>query len=112
MLEASAKINMLNKNKKNALCNHAEKHISQKKSPDKTMVLLLYAAGEIPRGITVSCVLDYLGEREICLKDLCREEIRHYLLNSNPHENLFCRVPRLGLPSLLTRYILYNMSLK
>ena len=103
---------MFNKNKKNALCNYAKKHISQKKSPDKTMVLLLYAAGEIPRGITVSCVLDYLGEREICLKDLCREEIRHYLLNINPCENLFCRVPRLGLPSLLTRYILYNMSLK
>ena len=112
LLEAKAKINMFNKNKKNALYNHVEKRISQKKSPDKTMVLLLYAAGEMPCGITTSCVLDYLGESEICLKDMCREEIRHYLLNTNPHENLFCRVPRLGLPPLLTQYILYNMSLK
>ena len=46
LLEAKAKINMFIKKKKNALCNHVEKHISQKKSPEKTMVLLLCAAGK------------------------------------------------------------------
>ena len=45
------------------------------------------------------------------LKHICRNTIRKHLLKVDPHTNLFIRVPRLGLPSSLTRYLLYNISL-
>ena len=41
----------------------------------------------------------------------CREAIRRHLLNLDPHENLFLRIPRLGLPSLLAKYLLLDLSL-
>ena len=52
-------------------------------------------------------------EQEVALnlKHLCRETIRKHLLQLDPHENLFHRVPRLGLPALLQRYLLYNQTL-
>ena len=53
LLEAEAQFNTLNKNKRNALSNHIEKRISQNKFPDRTMVLLLYGAGETLDGITI-----------------------------------------------------------
>ena len=48
------------------------------------------------------------------LKNLCRETIRKHLLNLDPHENLFHRIPRLEgiLPILLIEYLLYDMSLE
>ena len=48
---------------------------------------------------------------EPCLSDLCRDLIRKHLLKLDPHENLFIRVPRLGLPAALSDYILFNVSL-
>ena len=45
------------------------------------------------------------------LKYLCRRTIRKHLLQMSP-VNLFCQVPKLGLPNLLTQYLLYNMSLE
>ena len=117
MLEANAKINMFNKNMRNALCNHIERRISANKHPDRTMVLLLYAAGETLDGITnleddhTSCILDYLEKRKTCLMHLCREAIGKPLLGINRYNNLYGRVPRLGLPKALTRYILFDMSL-
>ena len=39
------------------------------------------------------------------LKHLCREAIRKHLLELDPHENLFIRVPELGLPKSLTSYL-------
>ena len=57
---------------------------------------------------------DWLQEMEVrhlCLKDLCRAFIRTYLLRIDLHSNLFIRVPKLGLPLFLTRYLLYDMTL-
>ena len=45
------------------------------------------------------------------LKYLCRRTVRKHLLQMSP-VNLFCQVPKLGLPNLLTRYLLYNLSLE
>ena len=52
-------------------------------------------------------------EQEVALnlKHLCRETIRKHLLKLDPHENLFHRVPRLGLPTLISDYLLYNQTL-
>ena len=98
-------------------------------SPDEFLVKLLYAAGELvdwpqleewvwdPSMGTVIPEwfqgVEVMGRREQCtsLQDLCRVSIRAQLLSSDRHSNLFIRVPRLGLPSLLTRYLLYHMTL-
>ena len=50
------------------------------------------------------------GELQFCLKHICRDVIRTHLLDMNPHENLFVRVPKLHLPSLLERYNGENIS--
>ena len=79
------------------------------------MVLLLHAAGEKIDGTTLSegSVPDYLQNEDLrlCLKHLCSETIRNHHLHLDPHDHLFDRVPRLGLPTLLTDYLLYGMSL-
>ena len=43
------------------------------------------------------------------LKHMCREVIRNHMLKVS-NVNLFTRAPRLGLPSVFTSYILYNVS--
>ena len=45
------------------------------------------------------------------LKGLSRETIRKHLLQISP-VNLFCRIPQLQLPDIITAYLLYNMSLE
>ena len=50
---------------------------------------------------------DYLSRG---LKDLCRRAIRKHLLKLNPRLHLLNRIPRLGLPSLLIKYLLYDVS--
>ena len=49
---------------------------------------------------------------EIRLNHLCRETIRKHLLNLNQNENMFVRVPKLGLPAILTDYLLFNQKLQ
>ena len=74
---------------------------------------LLFAAGETLDGITDEKIQIYLifGDDKLSLKHLSREAIRKHLLNLDPHTHLFSRVPRLGLPSLVTEYLLYDISL-
>ena len=45
------------------------------------------------------------------LSHLCRGAIRKRLLDVDPHVNLFIRVPKIGLPSRLTKYLLFDVSL-
>ena len=52
------------------------------------------------------------GESELWLQQLCRDAIIRYILYVNPHQNLFVRVPRLGLPAAIKQYIMYYVSLK
>ena len=47
----------------------------------------------------------------LCLKHQCREAIRRHLITVNPHGNLFVRIPLLGLPAVITRYLLFNVSI-
>ena len=44
------------------------------------------------------------------LKHICRRMIRKHLLKLDRHKNLFVRIPQLGLPSIITEYLLYGMS--
>lgn len=45
------------------------------------------------------------------LRDFCRDTIRSYILKLDRHGNLFLKVPQLGLPTSLGRYLLYDMDL-
>ena len=74
------------------------------------VIKLLYAAGETIDE-TKFQVPDYLKPPEFSLKHLCRETIRKHLLDIDPHQNLFVRIPQFGLPSLISEYLLYNVSL-
>ena len=93
----------------------------QNSHPDEIFIKLLYAAGEVVEWPELEhwaagCVFipEWLQEMEVrrlCLKDQCRVLIRTYLLRNDLHTNLFIRVPKLGLPAPLTRYLLYDMTL-
>ena len=127
LLRSGANINMHNKSDFNALTGHID---SQRNCVTKNvgmeMNMLLFAAGEIIEnswleyvgddqyiiGIEIH-VPDYLLNTELkfCLKHLCREAIRKHLLHLDPHRHLFGRVPRIGHPSLVTEYLLYNQTL-
>ena len=79
----------------------------------KETATVLYAAGQ---SLDLSMLDDLDGickENDLTrgLRDLCRSAIRRHLLLINPHKHLFDRIPRLGFPSLLTEYLLYNVSL-
>ena len=104
------------------------------KKPNRKLCMLLFAAGVKlqmtsegyvmkrtrtrglwpTRGMSASlpktAVPEYLINTKpgLRLKEKCREVIREHLLELDQHENLFVRVPRLGLPSLLAEYLLYG----
>ena len=44
------------------------------------------------------------------LKHICRWVIRKHLLKLDRHKNLFVNIPQLGLPSIITEYMLYGVS--
>ena len=121
LLRAGAEINRENQSFNNVLRDLFFRH----KQPDKTMVLLLHAAGEtvdgsnlisynfaaqIPETIEIP---EYLSNKSLkhSLKHQCRETIRKQLLDVDRHTHLFGRVTKLGLPKPLARYLVYNMSL-
>ena len=89
----------------------------------KTKALLLFAAGEHLAGrrvwkqwsgdtvyVNILKYLQRLRRPKMLLKDICRHAIRKHLLEIEPHGNLFIRIPKLGLPDMVTKYLLYNMS--
>ena len=76
--------------------------------------MLLFAAGEkiIPSvGCTNTVIPEYLQHEQLSLKEKCREAIRKHLLDIDPHGNLFHRIPKIGLPSVLNEYVLFDMSI-
>ena len=94
----------------------------------KERVMLLLAAGEATDTELFSVPDDIREEdgddndiyvsvnvedvKQLCtLKGLCREAVRNHLLTLSP-VNLFCRIPQLGLPSLIKTFLLYDMSLE
>ena len=48
---------------------------------------------------------------ETCLMHLCEVRIRIYLLQLDQHENLFVRVPGLGLPVALQSYLVFDETI-
>ena len=75
---------------------------------------LLFAAGETKVFVDVVNPVKSGAESEnhlqLDIKNICRRTIRKHLLHLDPHENLFIRVPRLGLKVALQRFILYDVA--
>ena len=86
-------------------------------STKRGAALILYAAGETIETLEGTGV-DELPEElkfedeKLQLKHICREAIRKHLLKLDPHQHLFSRIPRLELPSVVTEYLLFNVSLE
>ena len=134
LLKAGTQINRKDCNGDNALKNVVKWAClsSSSEFPDHNqymhLYMLLYAAGETLDGLTVPKLgilgiyytISHVGipeyfiklKENLDLKHLCREAIRKHLIDLDPHENLFGRIPKLGLPSLLTEFMLYNCDIE
>ena len=134
LLRAGAKVNLVDSGGFNTLCCYISACCDWPNEPpnpaiaasDKTMVLLLFAAGETldvinagaktkirgiplkPKAIPGYLQNDYL---KMNLMHICRDEIRKHLLKLDLHTHLFDRIPKLGLPSSVTEYLLYDETL-
>ena len=74
------------------------------------ILLLLFSAGQNLSAVPKKYLEEIFPETELSLKNICRKSIRNHLLQMS-NVNLFVRVPRLGLPSILTDYLLYDQTL-
>ena len=117
LLRENVQINHVNKRGQNTLTSLLM-YSMQSLPYDKTMVMLLYAAGEKVDGtriVSSECsVPDYLllEDLKMCLKHMCREAIRKHLLELDSHQHLFGGVSKLRLATSLTDYLVYDMSIE
>ena len=82
------------------------------KNYDHTCQVLLAAGARISgRDFHLTSLLNSLWPKDakLNLKHQCRDTIRKHLMKIDPHENLFRRIPQIGLPSSLTKYLLYDV---
>ena len=121
LLRAGAKVNMFNTKNRNALLQHIK--FCGARFPK--MGMLLFAAGDVVGGVILVNRHGWWGYlipvpvseyspregRVLCLMEICRSAIREHLLGIDLNENLFFRVPRLGLPKLLCSYLLFNVRI-
>ena len=130
LLRAGARINGCDWNLNNGLMNYI---CARGERAERDICMFFYAAGEMIDGSAVTAdvhddwspwggwynrrradVPNYFTfeDLQFDLMHLCRQTIRKHLLSADPHEHLFGRIPRLGLPKPLTRYLLFNFSLE
>ena len=122
LLTVGASVNRTNEKSQNALEYYVETH----EQVTVDIFMLLLAAGENIETKTIQkMVLDGNNNeridlpeclntencKEISLKNTCREALRKHLISLDPHTHLFNRIPQLGLPTLITDYLLYSSSL-
>ena len=120
LLNAGVKVNVRNNRGLNALThflvnlkkdqNYAKCKTTNDDELEKEFVMLLFAGGEIVDESKVKKVPGYLKQSEgISLLNICRETIRKHLLQMSD-VSLFYRVPKLGLPRLMTSYLLHDVT--
>ena len=122
LLRAGSHINVYDADGQNAV----ENHLANNMFVNKKLIKLLVIAGEkighsypfrgpLAGSLAVRLPIpDYLKEQssKICLMQMCRKVIRQYLIEINPNQHLFHRVPQIGLPTMLSDYLLCGMSLE
>ena len=119
LLNAGAAVNVRSLFRQNAI----ETSITHCKHNDNSrdFTMLLFAAGETPnthivrpklKAVDVPEHLQEFMEPDVsCLSDICRKMIRKHLMGLN-NVNLLVRIPKLGLPTLLRSFLMYNVSLE
>ena len=120
LLQSGAYVNIYNHRRFNAL----QSHMVHSNPPRKQLAILLFAAGEVTftsknfkppfRGEDVieNPIVDFYNQiNMVDLKDICRRVIRAHLIRIDPRVHLFDRIPKIGLPTLLVSYLLYDVSL-
>ena len=120
LLQSGAYVNIYNHRLFNAL----QSHMVHSNPARKQLAMLLFAAGEVPftskifkppfRGEDVieNPIVDFYNQIDVLdLKDICRRVIRAHLIRIDPRVHLFDRIPKIGLPTLLVSYLLYDVSL-
>ena len=120
LLKAGALVNKTNNNGHNAVKCHVTSGDNFNRTSYERICLMFFAAGEMIDGTTfdvrktLTDTVPKLLLREdlkLNLRHLCRETIRKHLLAIEPHQQLFGKIPQLGLPSSQTEYLLYSVSL-
>ena len=112
LLKSGTKINLIDGDSRNALQHQVA--LCQSSTGCDSICLLLYAAGEKLDGDTYAEKLPDCLKFNVLrcnLKHLCREAIRKHLLHLDPHTHLFGRIPHLGLPSSLMKFLFYDVCL-
>ena len=101
LIAAGADVNIKNKYGFTAL------HISIRNRSEKCVYSLVDAGADVNMEDS-----DYLTPVMEAVVFECRECLNgKHLIKIDPHGNLFGRVPRLGLPTSLTSYLLYDATL-
>ena len=93
-LKTGALIKLLDKDGGNALTYYILR--TRKKYLDQKVIKLLYAAGKTIDEIKVP---KYVKKSQLDLKSICRKAVRKHLLDIDPHQHLYGRIPLLDLPS-------------
>lgn len=106
LLHLNAKINICSNNRFKAL--------KAQISGNEECICLMFAAGEKLRNTEATNVPDIVKveNKGLDLKHLCRKSIRKHLLDINPNEHLFKRIPKIGFPSIINDYLLYETSIE
>ena len=122
LLRALSPINVYDVGGQNAV----ENHLANNTCVNKKLLKLLIVAGEkigdsysfrgpLAGPIVVRLPIpEYLREQnsKICIMQMCRQVIREYLIKINPNQHLFHRIPQIGLPTVLSDYLLYGLSIE
>ena len=111
VLKKGARVNKMNQQERNALERCLKNNPLQF---TEDLARLLFAAGEkIQNAKPESDILKKLKEEEdeMSLQAMCRKSIRKYLLDLNPHLSLFQRVPNLGLPGKLIKFMYFEADI-
>ena len=119
LLTAGADVNVRSLFRQNAI----ETSITHCKNNENSreFTMLLFAAGETPntgvvrpklKAIDIPEHLEvFIEPNVLCLADICRKMIRKHLMEIN-NVNLLVRIPKLGLPTLLRSFLMYDVSIE
>ena len=122
LLDAGAYVNKTHNSEKMSGLNSLQ--VCIKTLRNQNIIFLFFAAGEKLAGDTFpeydgdgtvigqTKVPDYVLDldKEFCLIQLCRKQIRNTVMENEPYGNLFVRVRHLGLPSVLQSFLLYDLN--